>query len=128
MPVINIESWMERGDQLECFSNRLEQARYYNAWDNGDLPYVLRTLETIFTRIQRMPAINWLNCPDLVQSGMNVEDLPSSLMEDWEDTDFAVRHPLGQAMSPKWLLQENVWDEILAGITRGFIFMKPGDK
>lgn len=125
---MNLERWLQRGDDLKCFANSTDQMKYLEAWERSDLVVLQRHLERIFTRSHRLPTINWLNRPDLVTAVDKKEDGPSGLLEDWEESDFSVLHPLGVTMSPAWLRQENSWNEMLAGLTRLFIFSKASEK
>lgn len=122
--VANIELWMQRGETLGCMPNRLEQARYMAAWDEGDTRRVLAALERVLVRSHRMPAINWLNRPDVLRALDQVHDAPPSLPEDWRDADFAVVHPSGRVLHPSWLEGPGAWDELLAAETAAFLFAR----
>ena len=125
---VNTTAWLARGDQLGCFPDRLSQARYLMAWTEGGAGFVMASLERILARNQRMPALNWLNRPDVLSTLDLVEDAPRSLPEDWGDADFELVHPSGTALHPSWLDGANAWDELLAATTREFVFLRSDAK
>ena len=125
---VNTEVWFQRGDALKCFSNRLQQARYFSAWSNSELNSVLYELERIFTRNSRAIGINWLNQPELLNSLAVVNDIPPLSFEDWEDSIFSINIPGGKTVHPSWLLKESAWLELLTAVTRRFLFFNNKDK
>lgn len=121
-------SWFTRGDQLGCFPDRISQARYLMAWTEGDAGHVRASLERVLTRNQRMPALNWLNRPDIMSALDLIEDSPRALPEDWGDADFEITHPSGAILHPSWLDGQRVWDELLASTAREFVFLRSDAK
>ena len=121
-------AWADYGRSVACFQSAVSQARYASAWARGDTEAVLHDLERIFTRAQRMPALNWVSRPDILAEVDLVEDLPQSLPEDWKDADFAVAHPSGETLHPSWLERAGAWDELLAATAGAFVFSSTGEK
>jgi hypothetical protein len=124
----NRTTWLERGDQLKCFPDRLSQARYFYAWINGDISFVLAELERIFTTVYKMPDINWLNHPSIIISLNDMIGIPNKYIEDWSDIDFSINLPNGEIVSPLYLSQDNSYNEILAQVTANFLFLSTSDK
>lgn len=125
----NFDLWLERGDALGCFPNRIAQVRYADAWDNGMIEHVLPQLERILTRVHRLPALNWLSRPDVVSIVDELADGPSKYAEDWTEADFALVLPGGDSVSARWLLEEErCWDEMEARLLQEHLFLSAGEK
>lgn len=125
---MNLQTWIARGQDLRCFPTRLAQVRYATAWENGDAVHVLRELERIFSRRHRLVALNWLSCPALVRRLDLLNDGPKSFPEDWNEGDFVIQIPGGDAVSIAWLADGAAWDELHAAALRGFLFLPAGEK
>lgn len=122
-----LQLWLVRGDALGCFPNRLAQVRYADAWAYGEASSVVAELERILTRVHRMPALNALSCPDVVEMVDALEDGPAAFPEDWTEADFAIRLPDGTAASAAWLAGAGR-EELLAWTVREFLFLGGGAK
>ena len=124
----DIQDWMSRGSQLDCFDSQTAQVRYATAYAGGDAPFVKRELERIFTRRHRMPLLNWLTAPEIIRELDKLEDGPSFTPEDWHIADFAIEMSNGTFVSPKWLVRDDAWDKMLVDVTKAFLFLPVSEK
>jgi hypothetical protein len=124
----DIQDWISRGTQLECFDSSTAQVRYATEFAGGNTSYVKRELERIFTRKHRLPVLNWLSSMDLIKSLDLLEDGPLVMPEDWHDADFAIEMMNGTFISPKWLDRDSAWDELMVDVTKFFMFLPASEK
>ncbi len=124
----DMTSWLERGDALRCFPSRIAQARYANAWEYGEMELVAPQLERIFSRVHKLPALNWLAVPDVVSQIDSLVDGPAKFAEDWTEADFGLSLPNGQTVSVKWLETEQSWQDLEILQLEKFLFLSGGEK
>ena len=124
----DINTWLTRGDALNCFSDRMAQVRYATAFASGDTAYVKYELERIFTRIHRLPVINWINYSSIIKVIDNLKDGPYTLPEDWTPSDFSFEMMDGTFINPNWFEQDNAWNLLLVDVTKYFIFLPQAEK
>jgi hypothetical protein len=123
-----LPDWLIQGNQLKCFQTDFDQMKYALEWDIGNLIFVKNELERIFTTVHKLPALNWLSYNTEIYLFESIEDLPDSLLEDWNDIDFLIELPTGQVMPSHWILDEKSWDIFLVAVTEDFIFKLTNDK
>ena len=124
----DMTTWLARGDALKCFPSRIAQARYANGWEYSEIHIVAPQLERIFTRVHRLPALNWLAVPGTAAFLDSLVDGPGGFAEDWTEADFQVALPDGQAVSLSWLSENDSWVALDAMLLQQFLFLPAGEK
>jgi hypothetical protein len=124
----DLPTWLARGDALKCFPSRIAQARYANAWEEGEIDLVAPQLERIFTRVHKLPAVNWLAVPETVAAIDSSVDAPAKFAEDWTEADFAVALPDGQVVSVSWFSDPESWNVLKVMALEKFLFLQAGEK
>lgn len=128
---MDLKSWVERGTELQCFPSTDDQLLYFNAWNTYDAVYVSDELERILTTVHKLPILNWLGLPDLLQELDCLEDGPSGLPEEWSPGDFGVLVDGAGEFPASWFgqtLEEGALSELLTVRTKLFLPLSAGDK
>jgi len=129
---IDLDLWVRRGRELECFPDDRSLARYYTAWTNYDHLLVSEELERIFCGPYPMPGVNWLGVPGLMRALDAVQDGPKKQLEDWDEGDFVVTTFGREEVAPGWLAPGGSigerWDALIADLTRTFVLSPVGQR
>jgi hypothetical protein len=127
------ETWLQRGSSLGCFRDETEAAAYALAWLEGADDRVRAELERILTRIHRMPHLNAISFPGLLDEIDALPDCPPAQPEDWRDSDFEVRLATGGRAGIRWLapagtISDQRWNELVRSELVAFLSLEASEK